>query len=412
MEEIHGSDIKLRIQAGILVSLFLTAIFVAYTIVLPLTETLKDAERRGLHHSTIVRSMALSQWYFQITELTNQISSRSAIRMKQSQYLQGDITFAELQRFVTPKLQDALNYSDKIAALSRYTPSNRPVATLGKPLEDSLTFFHESPHTSRTISDPLRWNDTLYIGIHNPIIDAEGKTIGYDRIFVSMQEQQKILEERSGIGDKSSVLLFRRLGDSVYFPLPADSTPWNEAFFSHVAAGNISFQDSVDTVFTGEKIIADRHYFGNKEWGIAVVQDKHQRYKPVQRRLQGSIMALMIILAGFYALITYLLSPLTRRILLRNRELQKRIEEEAQQLHETRQKISTLRGMLPICANCKKIRDDSGYWSQVEEYVSHHADVSFSHSLCPDCLEKIYPDLNVTDDSSPDDTETDSLSES
>ena len=55
--------------------------------------------------------------------------------------------------------------------------------------------------------------------------------------------------------------------------------------------------------------------------------------------------------------------------------------------------VRTLSGFLPICANCKRIRDDKGYWGQVEEYISKHADVQFSHSLCPDCAHKLYGDL-------------------
>ena len=54
--------------------------------------------------------------------------------------------------------------------------------------------------------------------------------------------------------------------------------------------------------------------------------------------------------------------------------------------------VKTLSGIIPICANCKKIRDDKGYWDQVEVYVSEHTDAHFSHGICPDCIEKIYPE--------------------
>ncbi len=76
---------------------------------------------------------------------------------------------------------------------------------------------------------------------------------------------------------------------------------------------------------------------------------------------------------------------------------QKRTEEEREQLltqlRETLDHVQTLRGMLPICAGCKRIRDDHGYWQQVEEYVHEHAGVEFSHCLCPDCVHKLYPDI-------------------
>lgn len=57
--------------------------------------------------------------------------------------------------------------------------------------------------------------------------------------------------------------------------------------------------------------------------------------------------------------------------------------------------VKTLSGLLPICASCKKIRNDSGYWEQIEEYISDHSGAEFSHSLCPDCVKKLYPGLKI-----------------
>ncbi len=60
--------------------------------------------------------------------------------------------------------------------------------------------------------------------------------------------------------------------------------------------------------------------------------------------------------------------------------------------------IKQLSGMLPICSHCKKIRDDKGYWSQIENYISAHSDTQFSHGICPECAKKYYPDFNLYDD--------------
>jgi hypothetical protein len=58
-------------------------------------------------------------------------------------------------------------------------------------------------------------------------------------------------------------------------------------------------------------------------------------------------------------------------------------------------KVKTLGGLLPICASCKKIRDDAGYWRQIESYILEHSDAEFSHSLCPECAKKLYPELDI-----------------
>lgn len=64
-----------------------------------------------------------------------------------------------------------------------------------------------------------------------------------------------------------------------------------------------------------------------------------------------------------------------------------------QSLQDALSQVKTLRGLLPICASCKKIRDDSGYWRQVEDYVHEHSEADFSHGICPDCMRKLYPDM-------------------
>lgn len=55
--------------------------------------------------------------------------------------------------------------------------------------------------------------------------------------------------------------------------------------------------------------------------------------------------------------------------------------------------VDQLKGLLPICSSCKNVRDDSGYWSQIESYISAHSKAEFTHSLCPDCAKKLYPDI-------------------
>ena len=62
-------------------------------------------------------------------------------------------------------------------------------------------------------------------------------------------------------------------------------------------------------------------------------------------------------------------------------------------LREAMDQIKILRGLLPICSYCKDIRDDQGYWHQIEDYVRRHSDAEFSHGLCPKCAEKHYPDI-------------------
>ena len=83
--------------------------------------------------------------------------------------------------------------------------------------------------------------------------------------------------------------------------------------------------------------------------------------------------------------------------IIRDISKRKQIEEERNQLIKSLQdslaKIKTLSGMLPICASCKKIRDDKGYWNQIETYIHKHSEAEFSHGICPECAKKLYPDI-------------------
>ena len=84
-------------------------------------------------------------------------------------------------------------------------------------------------------------------------------------------------------------------------------------------------------------------------------------------------------------------------------ELQGKLTAKISELQKALDHINILQGILPICCFCKKIRDDLGYWNKVENYISSHTEVQFSHSICPDCMKKHYPDYS--DDTNPESTD-------
>lgn len=64
-------------------------------------------------------------------------------------------------------------------------------------------------------------------------------------------------------------------------------------------------------------------------------------------------------------------------------------------LKKALENVKRLEGLLPICAGCKKIRDDNGYWNAVESYIQNRSEAEFSHSICPECAQRLYPDLKL-----------------
>lgn len=158
---------------------------------------------------------------------------------------------------------------------------------------------------------------------------------------------------------------------------------------------------------------------GVKEQGEFVSQDKGTSFRymapvitessclkchAVQGYKQGDIRGGISVILPFFPqigywplLIGYGLTALLGSLLIyingymiykRDRRQQSLIEELRHALAE----IRTLRGIIPICCHCKKIRDDTGYWNQVEGYISEHSDARLSHGICPDCIKELYPE--------------------
>jgi hypothetical protein len=84
------------------------------------------------------------------------------------------------------------------------------------------------------------------------------------------------------------------------------------------------------------------------------------------------------------------ISRLMNELIATKRELQQKTME----LQDALSLVKLLSGYLPICSSCKKIRDDKGYWQAVESYISSHSEAMFSHGICPDCIQKLYPEIS------------------
>ncbi|UCF94657.1 MAG: hypothetical protein JSW39_11030 [Desulfobacterales bacterium] len=122
------------------------------------------------------------------------------------------------------------------------------------------------------------------------------------------------------------------------------------------------------------------------------------------------LFGIFAILLLWYAFFGGFVSDLRRRLGEQNRKIQKahaeiqiEIEERKHaqiekdnlivELQDALNKVKTLSGLLPICASCKKIRDDRGYWNQIESYIRDHSEAEFSHSICPECAKKLYREI-------------------
>ena len=137
-----------------------------------------------------------------------------------------------------------------------------------------------------------------------------------------------------------------------------------------------------------------------KDFGKITLADIFKKYWHVLL-----LIAVLILLMAI-SMITFI--KLNKTIRESNKKLfveineRKRLFEQVKEKNESLQKavseIKTLQGILPICSHCKKIRDDNGYWNQIEAYIRDHSEAEFSHGICQECTKKYYPDLDIYDD--------------
>jgi polar amino acid transport system substrate-binding protein len=130
--------------------------------------------------------------------------------------------------------------------------------------------------------------------------------------------------------------------------------------------------------------------------------------------LLAKVVFVLLILGGFAFFIQY-----TMMLKAHEKQLKHEVEMRTKELVEQNKKLDialkelkTIGGLLPICSSCKKIRDDYGYWNQIEEYIIEHSEAKFTHGICPDCADKLYPGLLNKDEISDQKKNPDSVADS
>lgn len=183
------------------------------------------------------------------------------------------------------------------------------------------------------------------------------------------------------------------------------STYHDEAEESLLAFLRINRMMPLSTIHEGVGLRADGHSFpmefcvtetnlaGRPAFIVAVrdvterVQNRaalKQAHDELEHRVRDRTKALEAVNAQLHAEI------------LERRRTEKEREELIAGLTQALEDIKTLSGLLPICAACKKIRDDKGYWNQIEVYIRQHSDAEFSHGICPECMDRLYPEVSKT----------------
>ena len=168
----------------------------------------------------------------------------------------------------------------------------------------------------------------------------------------------------------------------------------DEEFFFKVSAGNRNYRGGFAPLLDA----------GNRNIGDIIVLKDFTKEEKALQKVAVLLVMICIIFGGilFGSFYLYIDQVQDRLLLARNTlktEIKERIQTEKvkeqliSNLQEAFDTANTLSGLLPICAYCKNIRDDKGYWNRIETYIQNHSDAEFSHGMCPDCFKEHHPDL-------------------
>ena len=194
-----------------------------------------------------------------------------------------------------------------------------------------------------------------------------------------------------GFGETGEFTLSQRDGDAIVFLLNhrhydmdnPKPVPWNSTLaepMRRALSGESGTIVGLD--YRGVKVLAAHEPLEEMGLGIVAKIDLSEIRAPfIKAALWSGLIALILISAGTTVFVNVSEPIITK------------LHNTVNQLEKSLSEVKTLKGIVPICSYCKKIRDDQGYWAQVESYVSEHTDADFSHGICPECVAKHYPDL-------------------
>ncbi len=227
----------------------------------------------------------------------------------------------------------------------------------------------------------------------SPVVNDDGSVTGLIGIITDIT-QRKNEEEILKISEEK----FKKLSSSA-----------NDAIIQMNHKGEIVFWNpAAEKIFgysKGEvhgknlhKLLVPERYFNDFQSGIEIFKESGlgnvigKKTEVFALRKDGSEFEIELSISSFKVHGTWNAVGIIRDISLR-KAIEKEKEILLNNLKNALNEIKTLKGIVPICANCKKIRDDEGYWNHLEVYIQNHSQAEFSHGICPDCANELYPGI-------------------
>jgi hypothetical protein len=319
-------------------------------------------------HNTLILPVHLSRMMRNNTFISDWMAAGEADLDAALRYLQSIRNTWSVDAFIASSRTRSYYFSD--GTYKALDPDTPDVGWFFYLLENDIEVLTDVGYHNGDPSQPF-----LYVDYQLPRIN--GENAGYVGAAVKLGDFLPVLKayrDRYGIdlhfiNQAQMVILSSDVG---IVNTKASDHPWYRSPSVHDESRRSSTRM---VTYGGERrSVSDRH-LADLGWQLFMVDHGTSAGSRLVDLALGSIVLYSVLLLAVTAFLTYLFRRFRR------------------DLDAAFAQIKTLRGIIPICSNCKKIRDDRGYWNQLEIYISKHSDADLSHGICPDCVAELYPDF-------------------
>jgi len=263
------------------------------------------------------------------------------------------------------------------------------------------TIFVQYPSFTRLLQE-----NTMKEAVHlatrlSEILLAGRHELNSKALSASIEPQLRALEQDPHF---IKINIYRPSGEIIYSTNANDiGTINSEEYFRgivatgkskaiHVDKGNTTLEQQIfssDAVETYVPIMRENKIVGVFEVYYDISKEKQKLHSLISLS-SGTLFVMASILLTAVLISTYK----ANKSIAAQKEVEEAKGKLIVELQAALAKVNKLSGLLPICASCKKIRDDKGYWNQIESYIREHSEAEFSHGICPECVKKLYPELH------------------
>ncbi|MDO3378884.1 ATP-binding protein [Geoalkalibacter halelectricus] len=311
----------------------------------PLYTWMRPAAEANLTHAAEIRALAVEEYLSRMVEITRQINSRTAARNYLADYSAGKLTLEQVSQFTTAILKDALEISTEAVSITRFDREGRTIAHIGKPLRPELDISLSSWYQQLKLMDLVAVEGQLFLAVKGPIRStADRSVIGHDIVMFTTTSLQRILWQTTGLGTSGESWLARPVEEStvVFFP----SHRATEEVYNLLMT-DWPLQPAVTRAAKGKagsmKIDRDHGYrkkavaytpVAGSNWVLLVSMSEQELMAPLYRQiLMVAALVLTLTILGTLGMLA-LLRPMTGRVMVYTKELDKLNSELTQEVAE------------------------------------------------------------------------------